>query len=202
MAWALYLLGSFVAAVIGSYALTHLVLRPRRSVLPAVGTTLRLRAHSGVYRSKLMVAHEGLWRISTPLQRNHYVPLRQGEPITIEAPVSGGVYLFRTKVAECNSDDNELSILVPPLARPTERRQEPRKLRNDSITIDDAPGMLVDLSRNGARLRSSCRVRLGDRVKLRLPEGMVVGWVIDAWPGKPSDAFADVLRVRFETPLP
>lgn len=200
MDWVLLLIGSFLASVAGSYTLTRLGMR-RRAVAPRIGTTLRLRARSGVYRSKLIRVDGDLWRISTPLQRNNYVPLRVSEPVTVEAPVPGGVYLFRTSISEQDTDRQELTFLAPALAKPTDRRSEPRWIRSDTISVDDFPGMLVDLSKHGARLKSSCRARLGDRVKVRLPEGMIVGWVIDAWPTRPGDAFSHILRVRFEAPI-
>jgi c-di-GMP-binding flagellar brake protein YcgR len=165
-----------------------------------IGTTLRVRAHAGVYRSKLLALDGDFWRISVPLQRNHYVPLREGERITIEAPVKGGVYLFKTVVHRFDEDRNELVFEVPPLTAPRERRSEARRSRHEEVLIDDAPALLVDVSRHGAKLRVTRRIPLGDRIKLRLPEGMVVGWVIDVAPLRSGEG--DLLRVRFETPLP
>lgn len=196
----IYALIALAVSIAGSYILTRSKLGRKRNP-PPPGTTLRIRAHSGVYRSRLLSTAENLWRMSTPLQRNHYVPLREGEPITIEAPIPGGVYLFKTTVLHCDADKNELSFLVPPLTAPRERRQEQRWVRQVPITLDDAPATLVDVSRLGARVKTSQRVKLGDRVKLMLAEGLIVGWVIEAWPAKSGEPFADVLRVRFETPL-
>jgi hypothetical protein len=196
----IYLAVCAAAAIGGSYLITRITLG-RRRLPPKPGTTLRIRAHSGVYRSRLLTTDDNLWRMSTPLQRNHYVPLREGEPITIEAPVAGGVYLFKTTVLHSDADRNELSFLVPPLTAPRNRRQEQRWIRQVPITLDDAPATLVDVSRLGARVKTSQRVKLGDRVKLKLSEGLIVGWVIEAWPTKSGDPYAEVLRVRFETPL-
>lgn len=194
-----YLVGACIVSAIGGYAFTSLVAR-RRFAPPTVGTTLRIRAHAGVYRSKLLALEGDFWRISVPLQRNHYVPLREGERITIEAPVKGGVYLFKTVVHRYDENRNELAFEVPPLTRPRERRSETRRTRHEEVLLDDSPALLVDVSRNGAKLRVSRRVPLGERIKLRLPEGMVVGWVIDVAPLRSGEG--DLLRVRFETPLP
>ncbi len=195
----LYLAGALLASVAGGYAFTTVSNR-RRRVSPAIGTTLRIRAHAGVYRSKLLAIEGDFWRISVPLQRNHYVPLRDGERITIEAPVKGGVYLFKTLVRCFDEDRNELLFEVPVLTAPRERRLEPRRTRYEEVLIDDSPALLVDVSRHGAKLRVNRRIPLGERIKLRLPEGMVVGWVIDVAPIRTGEG--EYLRVRFETPLP
>lgn len=200
MEWVLIMAALFVASVAGSYAV-QLIITRRQAQHPPIGTTLRIRAHAGVYRSKLLSIEGDLWRMSYPLQRNQFVPMREGEPVTIEAPTTSGVYLFKTQVLLRDDDRQECAFLAPALARPTERRQDPRRMRSDDVTLDDAPARLVNISRNGAQLKSSRRVRLGDRVKLILPEGMIVAWVIDTMSTRPNDAFSDTVRVRFETPL-
>lgn len=193
----LYLVAAFIVSVAGAYVVTSL---KRRYVPPAIGTTLRIRAHAGVYRSKLLALEGDFWRISVPLQRNHYVPLREGERITIEAPVKGGVYLFKTVIHRFDEDRNELVFEVPHLTAPRERRSEVRRSRHEDVMIDESPALLVDVSRHGAKLRVHRKIPLGERVKLRLPEGMVVGWVIDVAPIRTGEG--EYLRVRFETPLP
>ncbi len=194
-------LGFLIVAFVVSTLIAHWLVDRRKSgssKAPDPGTTLRLRATAGVYRSKLILAEAGGWRISAPLSRNHYVPLRIGESITVEAPVQGGVYLFKTIVAARDADLHELILCPPTNVAPTERRTIQRCERVEPITIEGEPGQLVDISALGARLKTRKRFTPGDRVRLDLRDGLLFAWVLESWPTRHGDDWRENLRVRFE----
>jgi hypothetical protein len=151
-----------------------------------------------MYRSKLISTNPSGWTISAPLSRNHYVPLRVDEALTVEAPVSGGVYLFKTVVTARNAESHELTLQPPVNIAPTERRNVKRCPRQDQILLDGFKSLLVDISELGARIKTGARLSPGDRVRLDLPEGLMYAWVLDAWPTRHGEEWRENVRVRFE----
>lgn len=191
-----------IAATFGiSAALAYGLTKARqlkRSTLPEIGTTLRLRAASGVYRSRLLRIDQKGWHISAPLSRNNYVPLRVDEPLTIEAPVPNGVYVFKTVVTGRDADTHEFALKPPPPLTPINRREVVRCDRDEPIRIEGREGHLINISPLGARLQSNQHFPPGDRVRLDLSDGVVYGWVLDSWPTRMGEKLRENLRVRFE----
>jgi c-di-GMP-binding flagellar brake protein YcgR len=152
-----------------------------------------------MYRAKLVAIETDGWRVTSPLRRNHYVPLKVGDRLTVEAPVTNGVYLFKTEVISISEEDHELTIAPPESgAVPLNRREEPRLEHPEIVRMDGAPAQLVNLSAHGARLRTHLRYQRGDRARLDLGGSIIYGWVLDVWPTKLGDAFQEEVRVRFE----
>jgi len=193
-----YLLVAFATSALIGYLVTERR-RSRLGTPPEVGTTLRLRSCSGVYRSKLMAIAGNEWSISAPLSRNHYIPLRIDESLTVEAPVKGGVYVFKTVVCGRDNVNHEFKIRPPINVSPRDRREVKRCERNEQVEVDGQPAFLVDISALGARLKSRKRFSPGDRVRLDLPDAMVFAWVLESWPTRYGDDWRETLRVRFET---
>lgn len=192
-----FLLVSFTVSALIAYALTEMRAR-KRCTPPEVGTTLRLRAASGMYRSKLLAVDSSGWKISAPLSRNNYVPLRVDEVLTVEAPVPGGVYLFKTAVIGRDGETHELTLQAPLNVAPQDRRAVRRCSRDSAVTLDGVRGVLVDISPLGARLKTEHHVAPGDRVRLDLPEGRMYAWVLDSWPTRHGDEWRENVRLRFE----
>lgn len=191
-----FLIVAFAISALISYWLTEL--RKGKLIPPAEGTTMRLRAPAGMYRSKLISADPKGWKISAPLSRNHYVPLRVGEQLSIEAPVDGGVYLFKTVITARDNETHELVLQPPTHIAPRDRRDVKRCPRNEDVLVEGQTGHLVDISSLGARLKTAKRYVPGDRVRLELPEGLMYAWVLEAWPTRHGDDWRENLRVRFE----
>ena len=93
----LFFAAGFAVALSTSWLIVKITFLLRRQPDPAVGTILRVRATSGVYRSHLVSLGESAWIMSAPLQRDHHVPLREGEEVIIEAADKHGALLFRSK---------------------------------------------------------------------------------------------------------
>lgn len=175
----------FAASVGASYAFHALVGRWRGPRLDPRGAKLRLRAPHGVYRCRVLDAAGGEWTVSSPIQRDAYVPLRVGETLTVEWPTPRGVVLFRTRVLSRDAVDHTFRIAAPESPRPQERRGEPRatEFPVDRVAFDGRPAELVDLCSKGCRLRTRFAPAPGSRVRVDLP-----------WADEP--AFGAVLEQR------
>lgn len=161
----------FAASVGASYAFHALVGRWRGPKLDPCGAKLRLRAAHGVYRCRVLEAGGGEWTVSSPIQRDAYVPLQVGETLTVEWPTPKGVVLFRTRVLSRDAVDHTFRIAAPESPRPQERRGEPRatEFPVDRVAFDGRPAELVDLSPKGCRLRTRFAPAPGSRVRVDLP---------------------------------
>jgi hypothetical protein len=148
---------------------------------PPVGSTLRIRAASGIYRSQLERLEACYWTISAPLQRDHYVPLRVGEELVIEAATDRGALLFRGEVVERRSDPHVLVIQRPKRIHAVDRRDHRRwpHMQGAALSVEGEHASVVNLSEGGARLQTSLRVKRGERVRIDMPCGReVFGWVL------------------------
>ncbi len=161
----------FAASVGASYAFHTAVGRWRAPRLDPTGAKLRLRASHGVYRCRVLQADGGEWVVSSPIQRDAYVPLQVGESLTVEWPTPRGVVLFRTRVVARDAVDHTFRIVGPGAVRPQERRGEPRttEFPIDRVAFDGQPAELVDLSARGCRLRTRFAPSPGNRVRVDLP---------------------------------
>lgn len=194
-----FLVAAFVFSALLAYWITGR--RSRPAARPEPGTTLRLRGTGGMYRAKLLACEESLWRISCPLSRNSYVPLRVDDRLTVEAPVEQGVLIFRTTVGGRDDENHELLLVAPAEVKVTDRRSEKRRPVDTPVTIEGDEARLVDLSSLGARIVTNRTCHVGERVRLELSEGLMYGWVLDFWPTRSADSYRDSVRVRFEEVL-
>lgn len=189
-------IGTFLASIGAGYLYTKAT---KRFELPELNSNLRLRAGAGMYRSKLIAIEKDAWVLSSPLCRNHYVPIRVGDFLIVEAPVSNGVYLFNTSLVSRNPETHEMRVEPPSKdIKPVNRRKEPRLMRNSQLMVDGLPGELVNISPLGGRIRTNYRVARGDRMRLDLEKGTIFGWVLDVWPTGLGDDYNEEIRLRFE----
>jgi hypothetical protein len=182
----------FAVAVLGSYLFTKR--RMPKTAQPSMGSNLRLKCSSGVYRSKLLQITPEHWRVSSPLSRDHYVPLRPGELLTIEAPVSNGVLLGHTTVISRDAETKELVLKAPNVLTVHDRREEPRQDVNKLIGLDMDKADLLNISTLGACLLTNQPYFKGDRVRVQLPTKAIYAWVMETG----SYASQNRVRVRFE----
>lgn len=194
----------FAGSIVLGYVV-GLLRNGRRVPAPAVGVQLRLKSPSGVYRARLLRAEKGGWWLSSPLQRNAYVPLRVGESLVVEAPSSVGAMVFHTEVLERDATTHQFRVRPPREVREVERRLEYRhkSFLGRPFKANGEPAELVDLSASGARFLTLAAAAKGDDLRLELPEpfGTVVGWVLETEPASLGSRTGSLVRVRLATPL-
>ncbi|MEQ1822755.1 MAG: flagellar brake protein [Fimbriimonadaceae bacterium] len=190
-----FLIAAFCISALVAYVLT----RPKFATSPPeIGATIRIRATTGMYRAKLLNVEANVWRISCPLSRNHYVPLRPNEAVTIEAPISQGVYLFKTSIQARDEETHELTLAVPSGLHATNRRNEPRIVSDEKVYLDSEPANLADISTFGARVFTNRRCHIGERIQVELRGMRIYGWVLDFAPTRVGETYREAVRVRFE----
>ncbi|MEQ1934606.1 MAG: flagellar brake protein [Fimbriimonadaceae bacterium] len=195
----LALIGFLVLSFGASVFLAYYFTRPKfKFVPPDVGATLRIRAASGMYRSKLLSIEGSVWRISCPLSRNHYVPLRPEENVTIEAPVAHGVYLFKTQIHSRDEATHELLLSIPVGLKVTNRRMDARRVTKMDVRLEGEPAAFADLSPFGARVFTNRPCHVGERVQLDFNNLRTYAWVLDFSPTKVGESYREAVRVRFE----
>ena len=173
-------------------------LRRKKAPVPKVNAVLRITSAGTVYRAHFVGERPDGWSFTPPLQRDSYVPIRVGEPITIETVMDGGVAVFRTTLRERSVNPPLLIADKPAFWHVEERRDSIRieDIGHVNAKLDGDKVGLIDLSACGARIRSQAVRKEGDRVKLEV-SGLgdaIYGWVLD------SDRRGDryILRMRFE----
>lgn len=199
----LLFLAAFAVAA-GLTAIVSAVGRHRTAgLVPPENAGLRIRASSGMYRSRFLGAGPSGWTFAAPIQRDAYVPIRVGEQLTIEASSANGMLLFQTEVIERDADTHQVTVAPPHRVSRIERRQARRfpEYKGVSALLDGRAATLCDLSEYGARLETDAEVRAGERVELRLDGARepIVGWVLEATPQGRGRLIA---RIRFEDPVP
>jgi len=204
MAEPVVLVGFLVSAFAVSAALAYWITgrKPKIKARPKLGSNLRLRGAGGMYRAKLLGIDEQAWRISCPLSRNSYVPLRIDDHLAVEAPVENGVIIFRTHVSGRDEETHELLLAAPDSIAVTDRRNEPRRPAKGLAHIEGEEAALVDISTLGARILTNRPCHVGERVRVEFNENLIYGWVLDFWPNRSPDSFRESVRVRFEEVLP
>jgi len=191
-----FLAGAFALSAGLAYFFTGR--RKAPSATPRIGTNLRLRGTGGLYRAKLLGLEESTWRISGPLSRNNYVPLRVDDRLTVEAPVENGVLIFRTVIQGRDDEQHEFLLAAPEEVKVTDRRSERRKAVELPVRVEGDEGIILDLTSLGARLVTNRSCSVGERVRLEMADSMIYGWVLDFWPTRSSDSFRETVRIRFE----
>jgi hypothetical protein len=198
-----YVFVLFAAAMAAGWLITSLKLGKKAVEDPEVGTCLRLRGPSCMYRSRLLEVRGPFWILSAPLMRDCYVPLRPGEKLNIEVPYKNGVLFARTEVKSRDQESHTLIIERPEGVKPVDRRQAKRlkDLMDDSAVIEGVKSSIVDVSIGGAKVRTQRRFLPGERIRIDLPwvNGPTYGWILESIEISPSAGVE--ARIRFETEL-
>ena len=191
---AMLMLASFGGALILGAA--YAMMRKPRFVLEP-NSTIRLKTSSGAYRSRVAGSSKKGLMIYAPLQRDAYVPLREGEVITCEVPVRDGVWTFSTPILERDLDLHLFTLRAPVSPRKSDRREDKRISTELSMAIEGEVGVLKNISPCGARIETSAQLVRGDRVRLDLPflDEPLFAYVLSI-----EDAINQA-RVRFEETL-
>lgn len=192
----------FALSMGAAWFITTVKIGKYRVSAPPENSLVRIRATSGMYRSRFVGASRQGWILTAPLSRDHYVPLRIEETLTIEAPTEDGVYLFRTKIVERDEDSHQFTIKKPASVSRIDRRDEPRLRDLASLTIhcEGLEAWVVDLSPGGAKVCAKIPRCRGERVRLDLPwlEDPVFAWVLDVAPANVDGGKGVEMRMRFE----
>lgn len=200
MRGAIELVAFLVLAFGFSALLAYFLVGRRRKPLPKpdLNATLRLRGTGGVYRSKLLEIDEDAWTISCPLSRNNYVPLRVGDKLTVEAPLPNGVMVFRTEVCGRDDEQHHTYLTQPENANVTDRRQSKRRKVRMEAELEGDSAQIIDVAPLGARIVTNRACHIGERVRIRVGEALIYGWVLDFWPARMTETYRESVRVRFE----
>jgi len=171
----------------------------RRVPVPRDGCVVRIRTADGLYRARFLGAEKEGLRLSAPLSRGHYAPIRVGERLVIEGTSARGALLFDCDVLERRAEPCELLVSMPSDVRVSERRMSPRQAFEppEPAQLDGSRAELLDLSAFGARVRKKPAPAKGQRVLLSEATrvGSVAGWVLD------SEPISGEARLRFEEPI-
>lgn len=189
----------FIVSMGAGWLATSFATKRRAQKLPLPNGSLQIRSDHKVYRSSFLERTDRGWRISAPLARDSYVPLRNGEGISVIAPAEGGVYRFKSSIVERYESDHSFLIAAPSPSHFLNRREESR-IRFSSppeIELEGSQATLLDLSTWGAQIESRQKFGRGERLKLRLPgaDADVYAWALEAVQG------GSRVRVRFEEAL-
>lgn len=196
MAWyeAVSMVAGSLAASSGlAYWRTHS--QRRRFPCFSLGTTVRFKTVSGVFRSKIQGQSRDVLTLSAPLSRSQYVPFQVDERLTVEVPVQGGVCRFRSRVIAIDSDQHEIEVESPVEFSVQDRREAPRTNIEAPIMVEGAPGWLLNVSAFGAKLQTQEPFAKGERLELDFGSEAAHAWVMETSTGTPESR---TLRVRFE----
>lgn len=166
---------------------------------------VRIKTSSGMYRSRFAGESGSKLRFESLLSRQSFVPIRVGELVTIEAATNQGIVLFRSRVVEREEATHDLVIERPKEISHVDRRDAARFPCNDmevTVKLDGLSAQLIDLSAKGAKLRTRCEYKKGERVSIEFPwQSTEIGaWVIDIASAGLGENACSVLRIVFEEP--
>lgn len=204
------------AAVVGYHAvlfavvggITYWLATRRRRMIEVCrlepGQKVRVRSGRHLYRTRLAGETAEGWIFEAPISRDHFVPLRIGEEVVIEATCRNGVLLYRTNVIARALYPHTFTVSRPSGVAPMDRRGAPRYdgLRWPHAFLDDHPVELVDVSNLGCCLRSSRPVAPVTFVNVRLSfhPTPVPGQVIDC--ERVGDGHLVHIRFAEAVPIP
>lgn len=205
----LQMVGFLAVVFAASLGISYFITRSKRKSVQLVplpeNARVRMVGPGGSYRCFYLRRNKHGLIFSAPIQRDHYVPVRIGESMMVQAPLSDSILTFRTSVVDRDVDTHEFTLATPERVRHVDRRSEKRdsSLSGSIIRLNDEPASLKDLSAGGAKVISNALVRPGDTVKVELPGdyGVIYGWALEAIPTAYGTGMASELRVRFEEPL-
>lgn len=187
-------------ASIGSVALGYAaikVFRRKKPPVPKTNAILRIMTSGAIYRAYFVGDTPNGWAFTTPVQRDSFVPMHDGEPIVIETVMDGGVMIFQTYLKGRNGTP-PLMIAAKPSSWYLDDRRETVRIADVghlTTTLDGDRVGLLDMSACGARVRSQARRNPGDRVKLEIAGmGEIYAWVLAE--ERKGDRY--IVRLRFE----
>lgn len=200
------LLASVFAVSMGiSYALTAHRRRPLASLPLQPSTSIRIVGPGGAYRAHFLGIEKSGVRVSSPLQKDRFVPFRPGDSLMVQAPVDGSIVTFRTTVLKRQKEDHSYLLAHPDRVRHIDRRAEPRDESWDGTTVrlNQGVALLKNLSACGACLVSVEPLVPGDTVRLDLPDGFGTahGWILETKADALDGKSARQARIRFDAPL-
>ncbi|MCG9895820.1 MAG: flagellar brake protein [Fimbriimonadaceae bacterium] len=201
-------LGLFLVVFGLSYTVSFIFSRDRRRSR-GLGldphAKVRLVSAGGAYRCYFLREESAGIVLSTPLQRDRYVPLRVGDTLIVQVPQGDGLISFTSEVQSRSIETHELVISRPKLIRHMERRSEVRdsRLEGAEAGVNGQEAWVQNLSAGGACLVTHAPVLPGDIVSLRLPEsgGAIEAWVLDSIPGAIGNRQGRRVRLLFQKPL-
>jgi hypothetical protein len=193
----LFTFGAFGAAALLGYAVVRVFGR-KRVPIPKQNAILRISSLSSMYRAHFIGELKDGWAFTPPLQRDGLIPIKIGEPITIETVVDGGIAVYRSTLLSRGTHPDCLIVDKPAFWHVENRREDSRiaNLGHLSAKLDGDKVSLMDVSACGARIRSQAERSKGDRVHLEIA-GMnepISGYVVDT--DRRGDRF--FVRMRFE----
>lgn len=161
----------FLASTLISYGAVRMLNRKNAIEAPAPDTAVRIRSTMGMHRSRFVAEEAAGWLFTAPIGRDHYVPLRVGEPLTIESVHESGLILYRSTVAERRMDPHVIVAHRPFSVSRVERRTDNRRkdVAGAVVGVDGAEGVLRDLSAHGAKVKVAYGRTPGERVRLDFP---------------------------------
>jgi hypothetical protein len=169
---------------------------------PAPDSAVRLRGPEAMYRAYFVGGDRSVWRVTAPLSRDRFVPLRSGEKLVLEAPSSQGALLYKTVVVGRDPETHEILLKKADPVLPVERREDPRLegCRGREVLLEQGPATLLDLSSCGARLFTQEQVARGERVRLDLEwlDEPIFGWVLESQTLVHEGLTGREVRMRFE----
>lgn len=158
--------------------------RSKRSVcrLP-LGAQLRIKSHQGIYRSRLIEYAGPNWVISAPLSRDNYVPLREGEAVTVEAATHEGILVVQSVIHIRDDESHQFWLSNPCEVSYFDRRQAHRVCYGQgvNIAVEGSDANLIDLSERGVKFHSWREFAKGERIHIQLPwdHEPTSAWIID-----------------------
>ena len=168
-------------------------------------TRVRMVGPGGAYRCYFLRRTKAGLVFSSPLQRDHYIPVRVGETMMVQAPLSDCVLTFRASILGRDADTHEFTLSLPERIRHIDRRSESRdhSVQGSIVSLNNERATLCDLSAGGARVVCGGKIVPGDAVRLDLPSdlGTTYGWALECVPSVMGNASAKEIRIRFEAPL-
>jgi len=184
----------------------HAVRRPRLSqVTLSENATVRMVGAGGVYRCHYLRSDKRGLTFSSPLQRDHYVPLRVGEQLMVQVPMPESLLTFRTSILERDAERHEFLLAHPEGVRNIDRRSEVRdvSVEGQRAVLNGDPATMMDLSAGGAKVLVDQDVDPGDQVRLELPMnlGSAYGWALESTASHRGRQSARAVRIKFQVPL-
>lgn len=199
---------SFILSLGAGYLVTMFRQKNKRHFVNQVelNAPVRLRAASGVYRTRLLERSTEYLEFSAPIQRGHFVPLRVGDELIVEAPVDHGVVVFEVTVTQRCSESKSFRTTKPEAPTTVNRRVDHRTRLMEGVTasLNADSAKIIDISTSGGRFSSLSRFEPGEVVKLKIDSihANLLAWVLECVPTSLQDRQGYMVRLRFTEKLP
>lgn len=191
------------------YVVTAIKLRNKKHFLDELrgDAVLRLKTECGMYRSRFIGFREDGLEIAAPIQRSHYVPVRVGQQVTVEAPVGNKVVLFHSDVSGRDPHKKTLIINRPQNPFLVNRRQENRisAYYGTEAYLDGDLCEIVDISIRGGKFLCLSPLEKDSVIKVTIPllsVAGVLGRVVESSPSAVDEKQGFQVRVRFVEAIP